>query len=86
MVRLYIGISSLVGSIIWLIIGFIIWIPILLIATSNFCFAVLRSSLDNNPIDPDTGTILKNKIDMYPRGFRNFELIVKSYSKYHDNN
>jgi|AntAceMinimDraft_9_1070365.scaffolds.fasta_scaffold132365_2 hypothetical protein len=86
MIRFYIGISSLVGALIWLIVGFTIWIPVLLVATSNFCFAIIRSSLENNPVDPDVMIILKNKIDMYSRGFRNFELIVNSYPKYHEDN
>ncbi len=86
MVKTYIIFSSLVGMLIWLIVGFIAWIPILLVGTSNFCFEVIRSSLNGEQIDRDTIITLKNKIDIYPRGFKNFELIISSHSKHHDSN
>lgn len=81
MEKSYILFSSFLGMFIWLIFGFIIWIPTILIGTSNYCYEVVRSSLSGTLIDSDSITSLKNKIDMYPRGFKNFELIIKSYSK-----
>lgn len=86
MEKIYIHFSSYLGMLIWFILGFIIWIPAILIGTSNYSYEVIRSSLNGTSISPDTVISLKNKIDMYPRGFRNFELIIKSYSKSHDSN
>ena len=86
MEKFYVHFATFLGMFLWFIIGFIIWIPVLLIGTSNYCYEVVRSSLTGTFINDDTITTLKNKIDMYPRGFRNFELIIKSYSKNHDNN
>lgn len=86
MIKLYIKISSIVGMIIWFFIGFIIWIPVLLVGTSNYCIEVMKTSLNGTFVNSNITTSLKNKINMYPRGFRNFELIIKSYSTYHDNN
>jgi len=86
MEKFYIKFSSYFGMFIWFFIGFIIWIPAIMIGTSNYCYEVIQSSLNGSVISSDTITSLRNKLDMYQRGFRNFELIIKSYSENHDNN
>jgi len=86
MVKLYIQISSIVGMIIWFFVGFVIWVPILLIGASNYCFDIMRASLNGTSIDSDVIIALRNKTDMYSRGFRNFELIIKSYSMKNESN
>jgi hypothetical protein len=85
MALFYIYLTSIVGQAIWLIIGLVLWIPILLLGISNFFYEVLRSSLSGNSISADTNIRLKNKIDIYPRGFRNFNLIIKLYESNGDN-
>lgn len=85
MVKAYIIITTVVGQFIWLTIGLVFWIPILLVAISNFFYAVLKESLVDASISSDVNTRLKNKINMYSRGFKNFSIIAKSFKKYGDN-
>lgn len=84
--KIYIHFASYFGMLVWSIIGFLIWIPVLLVETSTYCYDVIQCSFNGTSVGAETITSLKNKIDMYPRGFRNFELIIKSYSKNYDSN
>lgn len=81
MVKAYITVATYIGIIVWSIVGLIVWIPVLFYATSTFCLAVTVASLKGQPIDPDANIELKNKIDMYPRGFKNFELVLEKATK-----
>ncbi len=86
MVKGYIYLTTIIGILIWFFIGFILWIPVILIGISNFFFDVFKSTLGNSTVDSDSNIRLRNKIDMYPRGFRNFEIILDTYKTYGNNN
>lgn len=64
--------------IVWAILGFIVWIPVLLFGTSNYCFQVASASFSGEVIDKSAEEKMRYRINMYYRGFQNFNLILKA--------
>ena len=85
MVKTYIKIATYAGILVWSVVGLIVWIPVLFYATSNYCIAVFAASLKGQPTHKDEEFVLRNKIEMYPRGFKNFELVLTK-ATYNENN
>lgn len=86
MKKLYVCMSSYFGMLLWLFVGFLVWIPLLLLETSKYCYDIILSTVNGTSMSPNTVNSLKNKIGMYYRGFKNLKSVIITYSARYDHN
>lgn len=69
--------ASYLGMLVWSILGFGIWIIVLLIGITSYFTEIVKAAIQNTKVPNDEEIRMKNKIQMYMRGFSNFKTVIK---------